>query len=123
MKRYHKKVYFPEDSKENLETFTEILNGKKWKYTTHTLDNLKCREIDMTSVLLFISQLQLDSRDIFEYYTNDTGDIIKVCYRAVYGQNTDLILVMAQDKTIVTIYSNITGDNHITLKQDLYIRG
>lgn len=123
MKRYHKKVYFPDNSKEKLETFTEILNGKKWKYSYHTCDNLKYREVDIKGVLTFIFQLQLDSKGIFEFYTNDTGDIIKVCYRAIYSENTDIILVISKDKTIVTIYSNIAGDNHITLKKELYIRG
>ena len=124
MKRYHKKVYCPENSKIKLQNFTDRLNTLKWQYTKHTCDNLNNRDyFYRLQLLTFIKHLTLNSEDIFEFYTDDIGGIIKVCYRVKYSENTDIILVMAQDKKIVTIYSNIAGDNHVTLKKELYTRG
>ncbi len=123
MKRYHKKVYFPKGSTNQLKAFTTLLNNKKWAYSRHSLDNIRYRASHLPSVLSFISALTLDSKDIFEYYADDTGGIEKACYRLIYGDNMDLILVISKDKLIVTIYSNIAGDNHLTLKKELYQKG
>ena len=122
MKRYHEKVYFPIGSKEKLKAFTGSLNNKKWKYTKHSLDNLKYRYINIEVILAFIFNLKLDSDNIFEFYTNNTGDILKACYRLQYDENMDIILVISDIKNIVTIYSNIRGDNHITLDKNLYVK-
>ena len=43
-----------------------------------------------------------------------------VCYRAHYKGSVDIILVLSQSKSIITIYINEVGDNHYTLKNELY---
>lgn len=136
MNRYHKEVFTrPEDLK-RLEALTDRLNGLKWRYSGHCLDNLKHRAIDLESVLMFIRDLKLDPEAIFEYYLTDRGEPEKVCFRVGYnpGQaqhpakhstapGLDLILVISEDKEIITIYINSAEDKHETLKKELYING
>lgn len=117
MKRYHKKIYFPDTEK--LQNLNIRLNALAWRYSEHCLDNIKYRSLNLKRVLSFISELELKSQDIFEYYRlND--DIIKVCYRIKYNDNIDIILVISQDKKIITIYYNSADDEHFTLRKNLY---
>ena len=122
MLRYHKKVYFNDDDLEILKSFTMDLNELSWSYTKHCLDNLKYRTIDLEQVLLFIRDLVLNFRDIFEFYKDDIiKKIVKVCYRVSFNKEIDLILVIGENKQIITIYTNSSDDEHITLKKELYI--
>jgi len=123
MLRYHKKVYMPIDSRKQLQDFTDRLNTMNWAYSRHCLDNLKYRAINLSEALNFIKGLKLEAYTIFEYYTTDIGDILKVCYRVKYSQGVDIILVVGVNKNIITIYSNIKEDKHFTLKKELYTRG
>ncbi len=120
MNRYHKKVYFSKDSQARLRDFTNLLNGKKWRYTRHSIDNIKHRAIDIEDMLLYIKNISiLDYTCIFEYYEFDTK-IVKVCYRLPYTKDLDIILVLSNDKEIITIYLNSKDDLHFTLKKELY---
>jgi hypothetical protein len=68
--------------------------------------------------------LKLEPGQIFEYYLNDlTKEPEKVCYRVAYNTGIDIILVMAEDKEIITIYINSAEDKHETLNHSLYIKG
>jgi len=119
--RYHKKVFFPDNQTENLISFTYKLNSMNWRYTSHCLDNLKLRALDLKQLLYWIKTgLKLDYNDIFEYYTDDRGNIIKVCYRIDYNKAVDIILVIGSQKQIITIYYNSKSDEHFTLKENLY---
>ena len=120
MKRYHKKVYFPITAEKDLQLFTNKLNSLSWQYSNHSLDNIKYRIIDIEKLLLYIRDLNLNYKDIFEYYI-DT-DILKACYRINYNKDIDIILVINENKKIVTIYLNSAEDNHYTLKENLYSR-
>jgi len=121
--RYHKNVYIPIDDPLKLKRYTDKLNCLKWQYTPHSIDNLKYRAIDMAGLLLYIKSQFLDFEDIFEYYTNDIGNIIKAVYRFKYMKGLDIIVVIAPDKEIVTIYLNNSDDLHYTLKKELYMKG
>ena len=124
MQRYHKKVYFNPEDINRLNSFTDTLNGLKWGYSNHCLDNIKSRAVDLEGLLRFIKGLVLDYRDIFEFYTGDIShDIIKVCYRVNYLKDLDIILVVNENKEIITIYLNSREDEHFTLKKELYIQG
>ena len=120
MKRYHKKIYFPDTDK--LKAFNDSLNLKAWQYSQHCLDNIRYRSIDVEKVLTFIYQLKLYEDNIFEYY-KDNETIIKLCYRIKYNKNIDLILVVNADRKIITIYYNSNDDEHFTLKENLYTKG
>jgi len=122
MKRYHKKVYIPDNDIKKLQGFTCILNNKKWLYSKHSIDNLKYRTYNIKEILLYIRDLYLDYKDIFEYYTGDKGDIQKAVYKVDYKGLFDLCLVISDNKTIVTIYINVKGDNHDTLDKGLYVK-
>lgn len=122
MNRYHKKVYISEQHKKQLELLTYHLNTLKWRYTSHCLDTLKYRTIKLEDILLFIKDLKLNDKDIFEYYTDYQNNIIKLCYRIQYTKGMDLILIIGQFKNIITIYLNTAEDNHITLNKNLYVK-
>jgi len=117
MKRYHKKLYFPDIEK--IKALNSQLNSYNWQYSKHALDNIKYRHIDYIKVLNFIKDLKLDYNNIFEYYIKD-NNIIKVCYRIKFDNISDLILVLSQNKKIITIYFNNANDKHYTLKKELY---
>ena len=122
MSRYHKKVYMPDNVKGNLKGFNDGLNFLRWQYTSHCIDNLRHRSYDIRGILEFISKLKLNYDDIFELYTDDKDNITKACYRIKYDI-VDLILVITADKKIITIYTNIKDDDHITLDKNIYNRG
>lgn len=121
VRRYHKDVYIPEADKVRLEALTADLNGKKWTYTGHCTDNLKMRYIGLTEVLLFIKGLTLHASDIFEYY-DEAGRITKLCYRVKYTAGIDIILILSDVKNIITIYTNTSDDDHVTLDRTLYVK-
>ena len=119
--RYHKKVYFPEGSDQKLTALCDQLNDKAWQYTAHSLDGLKYRAIDQKAVLLFIKDLSLEPSKVFEYYI-EGSKITKICYRVEYTDNMDLVIVISKEKNIVTIYSQLKNDEHITLNSCLYCK-
>ena len=122
MLRYHKKVYIDHKDIDRLKAFTDRLNGLNWHYTSHSIDNIKSRTIDLEGCLRFIKDLVLKADDMFEFYAdNKSGDIIKVCYRVNWLKDTDIILVMSEYKEIITIYINSREDEHFTLKKELYV--
>ena len=123
MLRYHKQVYIPIIDQKKLKRYTDNLNRLKWQYSRHSLDNLKYRAIDRIGLLLSIKSKLLDWQEIFEYYTDDIGNIEKAVYRFKYIDGLDIILVISPDKKIVTIYLNNSDDLHYTLKKELYTKG
>lgn len=120
MLRYHKKVYFKFEDTKRLETFTGLLNVKQWAFSSHCLDNLKYRDVDVEAILLFIKNLKLKYEDIFEFYTDDKGELLKLCYRIKFNKTIDIILVISAEKKIITIYENSANDLHYTLNESLY---
>lgn len=120
MTRYHKQVYIPDNYISKLKDYTDSLNSLKWSYTPHCLDNLKHRVINRQGVLNYIKNKRLDWQNVFEFYTNDKGDITKAVYRFSYIEGLDLILVISPIKKIITIYINSSDDKHYTLKRELY---
>lgn len=116
--RYHKKVFFPSEHLTEINRLTERLNSLNFKPSSHCLDNLKHRIIDIKALLLFIKALRLNPSEVFEYYTEEK-EIFKLCYRINWNES-DLILVLSKDKEIITIYLNSKEDNHETLKKELY---
>ena len=122
MNRYHKAVYIPEKEKACLQAYSDVLNTLKWRYSKHTLDTLKYKAIRYEDILLFIKNTILRGEYIFEYYIDNTDIIIKACYRIPYIKGTDIIAVIGNDKTLITIYTNTSNDNHITLNKNLYIK-
>jgi len=123
MLRYHKEVFTDPGHFKGLQTFTDRINGLNWCYSRHCLENIKSRAIDLEGLLLYIKDLKLESGQIFEYYLNDlTKEPEKVCYRVAYNPGVDIILIMGEDKNIITIYINSREDNHITLRKELYQR-
>lgn len=123
MKRYHKTIYTEPRHWERLGDLTNSLNSMNWKYTEHCIDHIKSRAVDLEGLLKFIKDIRLEVENIFEYYIDDKGEPIKICYRIHYPAGNDIILVVGNNKQIITVYLNSTEDKHETLKRELYING
>jgi len=122
MLRYHKEVYFTEELKSKTINFTENLNLLNWSYSKHCLDNIKYRLADLENALIFIKGIRLYPENVFEVYQDfSNGKIIKACYRIKFNSLQDLILVISEEKIIITIYINSRNDKHYSLKKELYI--
>lgn len=123
MNRYHKDVYFPQEHVEQLTALVYQLNNKDWRYTAHCLDNARLRILNIEQLLYFIkNDLKIDVDGIFEYYIDEKNNIEKICYRFRYNNIYDIILVIGNNKEIITIYINSAEDKHETLKKELYAR-
>jgi len=121
IKRYHKNVYFPNNAREVLESFSARMNVIPWKYTEHCIDNIIQRAGNIENVLRFIKGMQLNAQNVFEYYM-DGGAVERAVYRVKYSENVDLIVVVGTSKHIITIYFNDGEDNHATLNSAQYER-
>lgn len=118
MNRYHIKTGFNPQDVEGLRAFTDRLNGLSWHYTSHSIDSVRDRAIDLEGLLLFVRDIRLDFNQIFEYYSD--GDIIKVCYRISWQKEIDIVLCLGQDKQIISIWLNSADDKHETLRIEKY---
>jgi hypothetical protein len=122
--RYHKKVFYPANAEQTLKDLTDRLNKLDWKISTHSLENIKYRAIDLRGILEAIKGLILEPDQVFEYYTEDkSSEIIKACYRINFNNGIDIILVLSNIKNVITIYLNSSNDVHYTLKKELYCLG
>ena len=120
MKRFHKTICFPSQYNTQLKELTNAFNTKeKYGYTNHAYENLKTR-FNLMDILQFLkNRIYFKYQDIFEYYV-EGNKIVKVCYKMEYNQYQDLIIVLSNNKSIITIYLNNKRDNHTTLKNELY---
>jgi hypothetical protein len=124
MVRYHKQVFFDERDIQSLKTFTNRLKGLNWRYSSHSIDNLRYRAIDLEGLLLFIKDIELKAEQIFEYYIDEQSrSIEKACYRINWLKDIDIILCLDKDKKIISIWINSVSDTHINLNESLYVRG
>lgn len=124
MLRYHRKVFFDTRDFNKLNIFTEKLNSFNWQYTSHCLDNLKYRALDIKALLLYIKGIELRAENIFEFYIDEKSrEIIKACYRINWKKDLDIILVIGTNKQIISLYINESHDLHYTLKENLYCKG
>ena len=124
MERYHRDLGIPEVHLKRLESLNEKFNSsKRFGRTTHAFHRLNQR-FDYVSILNHLAnKIVFKVEDVFEIYVEN--DVVqKVCYKIDYRtspyESQDLILVLTKDKAIVTLYINAKGDNHKTLKKELY---
>jgi len=120
MERYHRELGIPEVHLKRLEELNAKFNsGKRFGRTSHAFERLNQR-FDYLSILDYLAnKVEFKAEDIFEVYV-DNEAVQKVCYRLDYENGQDLILVLTKDKAIVTLYINVKGDNHSTLRKELY---
>lgn len=120
MNRYHKDIRFPEAYQQRLKELTEKFNSpKRFGRTNHAFDRLRER-FNYLGILNFLANnVRFDVEDIFEFYADDKR-VDRVCYKLNYDESQDLIIILTANKDIVTLYTNSKGDNHKTLKRELY---
>lgn len=120
IKRYHKEVGFDKEHTQQLIDLVISFNEtKKYGRTKHAFHRLNER-FDYINILNYLAnKVEFNFSQIFEYYT-DGEAVCKVCFRITYKTSEDLIIVLTNKKDIVTLYVNAVGDNHKTLKTELY---
>lgn len=120
MKRYHKKIYFPSQYDSQLKELTTQFNSTRiFNKSNHAIYQLKTR-FDFLNILQFLKDMvYFKQGNIFEYYIKN-DNIAKICYKIRYNEGQDLIIVLSDKKSIITLYINNKGDNHKTLKKELY---
>lgn len=124
MKRYHIDINFPSEHTEKLKSFVKKINSQSFKYSKHCIDRLYQNLLSSEKVsksLSFLKNLSFEYEHIFEYYI-EGGEIVKACFRLSYSSYNDIIIVLSQDKVIITVYLNDVKDEHITLNRELYVK-
>nr|DAK12715.1 MAG TPA: hypothetical protein [Caudoviricetes sp.] len=111
MKRYHKEVKFNENLIKHLAPY-------KMKLTTtpHFINRTKRKKIPYPSKKL------LKKGEIFEYYTDDLGKLVKFVIRCHYSEKLDVCYVISCIGSIITGWWQNSDDCHVTLKLNLYER-
>ena len=119
MNRYHKKIYFPHIKE--LKAFNTHINSLTWQYSKHSLERVsqQLNFRDIENLLKDIKTQVLEEKDIFEYYKKN-GIIERACYRLESNKHIHYILIVSKEKKLITIYTNSSDDNHVTLNKSLY---
>ena len=119
MKRYHALLDGFDASK--VEQVTARLNGKKFVYSSHFFHQVVARFDDKEQRMLgdYLRAYQLSKVECFEYYEDNRG-VVKICYRLPFTAECDIVLVLAMNKSVITIYRNNVNDNHKTLNHNQY---
>lgn len=121
MKRYHVRICRPEGAGQRLKVLTSRLNNKSWRFSSHCLENLKYRIVNIENLLAYIKTLKLRAVWCFEHYEDEEGNITKAVYRFNW-QGQAIILCINKDKRIISIWANSMEDNHETLRPEQYIK-
>lgn len=124
--RYHKEVGFDRQHQQDLIDLIHKFNEvKRYGRTKHAFHRLNER-FDYVDILNYLAnKVEFHYGQVFEYYVKEESNLIsKICFKIEYRTSPyavqDLILVLTRAKDIVTLYINSTGDNHSTLKRELY---
>lgn len=119
MKRYH--VALEGFEANQVEQATARLNGKRFIYSSHFFHQVMARFNDKEQRILgdYLRAYELKKGECFEYYEDNRG-IIKICYRLPFTQECDIVLVLAMNKSVITIYRNNVNDHHQTLNKNQY---
>lgn len=71
-------------------------------------------------LLKCVKRNSLNISEVFEFYSVEQT-VKKACFRCSAEElPVDLVLVISQDATVITVFVVNRGDNHDTLDRDLY---
>ena len=119
-KRYHKNIYF--NPRYNLQKFCDKLNKQEvLTISEHARDNLiyYFGLGDLKNKIEWLQKIKFVKHNLYEFYIKN-GQMIKAGFKLVYNQNTDLILVVSRDKTLVTVFKSELKENYKPKKKHLY---
>ena len=120
MKRFHRDVYFPSTSYDDLLLFCKRVNAKEITRSAHADDKISDYPFQLQVDVEFALSSWLDPEMVFEYYVTDDGNIEKACFRFELSVTHDLIAIITNDGMLVTCYVNSKRDFHATLSKNLY---
>ena len=126
LKRYHTEIYVPEWGRNSVQSFCSKLAGQKLLYSYHANQKLKkmskkYRQAinNLVADLDIANEIYLDY--LFEFYADEENETKKACFRfPMVGLDADIILVISNRGTIVTVYINNELDKHHSLNENLY---
>lgn len=114
-KRYHKNKYFEKCAIQEI--FNIVNNLNNLYVSRHFLIRNRMK-------VTIPSKKSITHGDIFEYYRDRKGNIVKFCVRCTdISNNNDYVYVISNTGCIVTGWVNSKGDYHRTLNMDLYEEG
>lgn len=122
MKRFHRQVSKSFDES-RLKEFTEELNSvDTWNLSSHCLERFNSKFPGISKQIEnSLKTISLSAKCCFEYYSE--GDkIIKAAYRYKWKNLKDLVLIIAENKLLVTVFINPRNDGHKNLDKSLYER-
>lgn len=127
LKRFHKQVFFPEWWEESLIKFRdEVFSKGPLSFSLHAVERIivcteKHGKVLWRLLDRHIRERPIDNNNVFEFYTTSSNVVKKICVRYFLDNfPVDIILVIASDGTVITVYVCNKGDNHSTLDKKLY---
>lgn len=129
IKRYHKNVFYPENSLEIIRVFILELMNKRLSFSDHALHKYKRMNRRIKSHIKNILRStiplgNINEDNIFEIYINNSNKITKGGIRfPIPDTNITIILIVSTSGKIVTVYVNNTNDSHESLDSSKYEKG
>ena len=114
-KRYHKNKYFENSAVREIHNM--INNLSNLYISRHFLIRNQMK-------VVIPSKKNIMKGDIFEYYRDSRGNILKFCVRCQdMSSKNDHVYIISNDGCIVTGWVNSKNDWHSTVNMDLYEEG
>jgi hypothetical protein len=127
--RYHREIYFPPWAEESLDTFvSKVMSRRTVVFSVHALEKSIMYSFEYGKWLFkflmkALKKTSLELPNIFEFYA-EGQEVSKACFRLSFeGFPVDLVLVVSEDGTVITLFTINKGDNHVTLNENLYEKG
>jgi hypothetical protein len=118
MLKYHKDIGFLPSDVIKAESLINRLQGVKLSFSKHSLAELS-KEREAVKIGQFLLSYEPKIVDMFELVKE--GDfIVKLGFRVKFNQN-DIVFMLSQDKTVITVWTNKREDLHYTLDKKNYV--
>jgi hypothetical protein len=121
--KYHKEIGFNQSDIQALNNLCDELNCMNFKITSHTLDQIKFKNLPIEEIGLFLKDYQINFNDIFEYKKFDEkSNICQIAVRVKFDSQKDIICIISKTKNLITLWFNYNDDKHYTLRKNEYAR-
>lgn len=127
--RYHKDLLFPSFLEESFKVFYEkVYETGPLTFSAHSVYKLfeyvkEYGTFFLKKVDIILKAGPLERENLFEFYADKSGNIIKACFRySIENLPIDIVFVVAENATIITVYTTDKGDSHEFLNKNLYVR-
>jgi len=130
--RFNKQVYWPRWASRLVSEFVDNFNESELVLSPHAEEKLYTnpkvksqlnKKKDLILRYLY-EGLKLDARNVFEFYLGRDMSVKKICHRCeLFDTGYDIILVVARNGIVVTLYINKSNYVHRNLNSGNYFKG